>query len=161
MVAKQWSIWTPVALGGTAVAILVSAAGPAAAQSANQAQVEQAVRQIFVGFDGNGDGNITDKEFMQAGKRDFAALDTNADSVVSEKEFLDPKPRGAEQLKGTELARAKQIWSQQFASLDTDKNSKLSAAEHESAEQRSFEHLDSNKDGEITVAEMTAAVTQK
>jgi hypothetical protein len=158
MVEKQ-SIWTSVALGGIAVAILVSAAGPAAAQSANQ--VEQAVRQIFVGFDGNGDGNITDKEFMQAGKRDFAALDTNADSVVSEKEFLDPKPRGAAQLKGTELARAKQIWSQQFAGLDTDKNSKLSTAEHESAEQRSFEHLDSNKDGEITVAEMTAAVTQK
>jgi hypothetical protein len=158
MIAKQ-SIWTSVALGGIAVAILVSATGPAAAQSANQ--VEQAVRQIFVGFDGNGDGNITDKEFMQAGKRDFAALDTNADSVVSEKEFLDPKPRGAAQLKGTELARAKQIWSQQFAGLDADKNSKLSAAEHESAEQRSFEHLDSNKDGEITVAEMTAAVTQK
>jgi len=147
-----------VALGG---ALLISAAGPAAAQSADKMQVEQAVRQIFVGFDGNGDGNITDKEFMAAGKRDFKALDTNADSVVSEKEFLDPKPRGAEQLKGAELARAEQIWTQQFAGLDTDKNKKLSAAEHENAEKQSFEHLDSNKDGEITVAELTAALSQR
>jgi Ca2+-binding EF-hand superfamily protein len=158
MVARLWSIWTPVALAGV---LLMSVAGPAAAQSADKMQVEQAVRQIFVGFDGNGDGNITDKEFMDAGKRDFAALDTDRDAVVSEKEFLDPKPRGAEQLKGTELARAKQIWTQQFAGLDSDKNKKLSTAEHQTAEKRSFEHLDSNKDGEITVAELTAALSQR
>jgi Ca2+-binding EF-hand superfamily protein len=161
MVGKLWSISIPVGLGGMAVAILVNVAAPAVAQSTNEAQVQQAVRQIFGRFDSNGDGNITDAEFTQAGKRDFAALDTNGDSVVSKEEFLDPKPRGAEKLGGTELARAKQIWSQQFAHLDTDKNGKLSAAEHESAEQQSFDHMDGNKDGEITLAEMTTAITQK
>ena len=161
MVAKPWSISMSVAFGGMAVAILVSAAGPAAAQSADEVKMEQAVRQIFVRFDGNADGSITDAEFMQAGKRDFAALDTNSDSVVSKKEFLDPKSRGIEHLDSTELVRAKAVWSQQFAGLDADKNSKLTAAEHESAEQRFFARMDSNKDDEITLAEMTAAVSQK
>jgi Ca2+-binding EF-hand superfamily protein len=144
-----------------AVAILVSAAGPAAAQSANDAKMEQALRQIFERFDGNADGNITDAEFMQVGQRDFAALDANSDSVVSKEEFLDPKPRGAEQLDSTQLAQAKQTWSQQFAGLDADRNGKLTATEHESFEQRSFESMDGNHDGEITLAEMTAIVSQK
>jgi Ca2+-binding EF-hand superfamily protein len=158
MAVRVWSKST-VAFGSLAVAILVSAAGPAAAQSANE--MEQAVRQIFERFDANSDGNITDAEFMQAGKRDFAALDTNSDLVVSEKEFLDPKSRGIDQLDSTQLAQARDIWSQQFAGLDADKNSKLTATEHASFEQRSFESMDGNKDGEITLAEMTAVVSQK
>jgi hypothetical protein len=160
MRVKLWSLSTAVA-AGTAVGILMSAAGPAAAQSANKAKMEQAVRQIFARFDSDADGNITDSEFRQVGQRDFAALDADSDSVVSKKEFLDPKPRGAEQLDSKKLARAKQIWGQQFAFLDADKNSNLTASEHETAGQESFERMDSNKDGEITLAEMTAVAGQK
>src|SRR5262245_13030956 len=118
MVAKLWSFWAPTALG-VAVGVLMGAAGPAAAESGGKVKLEQAVRQIFVRFDIDGDGNITDAEFMQVGKRDFASLDAESDSVVSKTEFLDPIPRGAEQLDSKRLAQAKQIWSQQFAFLDT------------------------------------------
>lgn len=161
MVATLWSISTSAALGGMAVGILMSAAAPAAAQSANEAKMEQAVRQIFQRFDADADGNITDSEFMQVGQRDFAALDADGDSIVSKKEFLDPTPRGAEQLDSKKLARAKQIWGQQFAFLDADKNGKLTASEHETAGKQSFERMDANKDGEITLAEMTAVAGQK
>jgi Ca2+-binding EF-hand superfamily protein len=157
MVAKLWSL--PVA-AGVAVGVLTSAAGPAVAQAANKAQMEQAVRQIFARFDGDADGNITGSEFMQVGQRDFAALDANSDTIVSKKEFLDPKPRGAEKLDSKKLAQAKKIWGQQFAFLDTDKNSKLTAGEHEAAGKESFERMDGNKDGEITLAEMTAVAGQ-
>jgi Ca2+-binding EF-hand superfamily protein len=98
---------------------------------------------------------------MQVGQRDFAALDADSDSTVSKTEFLDPKPRGAEKLDSKKLARAKQIWGQQFAFLDADKNSKLTATEHESAGKKSFERMDADKDGEITLAEMTAVAGQK
>jgi Ca2+-binding EF-hand superfamily protein len=160
MSAKLWSLSMPVA-AGVAAGILMSAAGPAAAQSADKAKMEQAVRQIFARFDGDADGSITDSEFMQVGQRDFAALDADSDAIVSKKEFLDPKPRGAEQLDSKGLARAKQIWGQQFAFLDADKNSKLTASEHETAGMQSFERMDADKDGEITLAEMTAVAGQK
>jgi Ca2+-binding EF-hand superfamily protein len=159
MVARLWSLSTPVALA-VAAGILANAP-PAAAQSAGNARMEQAVRQIFARFDVDGDGNITDAEFMQVGQRDFAALDANSDSIISKSEFLDPKPRGAEQLDSKKLARAKQIWGRQFAFLDTDKNSKLTATEHEAAGKDSFDRMDSNKDGEVTLAEMAAVAGQK
>jgi Ca2+-binding EF-hand superfamily protein len=138
----------------------MGAAEPAMAQSASKARMEQAVRQIFARFDIDADGNITDAEFMQVGQKDFAALDADSDEIVSKTEFLDPKPRGAEQLDSKKLARAKQIWSQQFAFLDADKNSKLTASEHEAAGKQSFERMDADKDGEITLTEMTAVAGQ-
>ena len=144
------------------VAILMGAADPAAAQSAKDAHIEQAVRQIFQRLDGDADGKLTKTEFMQARERDFAALDANRDSVVTKEEFFDPKLHGIGQLNSTELVQAKQIWSRQFAGLDTDKNGKLTTAEDASFEQRSFEKLDRNKDGDITLTEMmTAIVSQK
>jgi len=162
MDVKLWSMSSVVA-AGMAAALLTGAAGPAAAQSANKAQkaqMEQAVRQIFARFDGDGDGHITTSEFMQVGQRDFATLDADGDSIVSKNEFLDPKPRGAEKLDSKKLARAKQIWGQQFAFLDVDKNSKLTATEHENAGKTSFERMDADKNGEVTLAEMTAVAGQ-
>jgi Ca2+-binding EF-hand superfamily protein len=144
------------------VAILVGAADLAAAQSAKDTRIEQAVRQIFHSLDGDADGKLTNAEFMQVRERDFAALDANRDSVVTKEEFLDPKLHGIGQLNSTELVEAKQIWSRQFAGLDTDKNGKLTMAEDASFERRSFEKLDGNKDGDITLTEMmTAIVSQK
>src|SRR5262245_26820766 len=144
------------------LAILVGAADPAAAQSAKDARIEQAVRQIFHSLDGDADGKLTKAEFMQARQRDFVALDVNRDSVVTKEEFLDPKLHRIGQLNSTELEQARQIWTRQFAGLDTDKDGKLTIAEDDSAEQRTFEKLDGNKDGDITLTEMmTSIVSQK
>ena len=113
---KTWFVSVLAASGCLAVAAF--AVSPAAAQSDNKAQLQQAVRQIFQRFDGNADGTITDSEFMQVGQRDFALLDGNGDEVISKTEFLDPKPRSVERLDSKNLARAREVWSRQFALLD-------------------------------------------
>ena len=128
----SWA-WTPVAFACVTVTLLAIEAAPAAAQSQGQITKEQAVQLVFNRFD------------------------TNKDGGVSKDEFLDPKPRHVGNASADDLARAKKIWAQQFDYLDTDKNGKLSEAEHQAAGKRSFAHMDANKDNEITLAELTAA----
>ena len=152
----SWA-WTPVAFACVTVTLLAIEAAPAAAQSQGQITKEQAVQLVFNRFDTNKDGNITNAEFMKVGQQDFRDFDTNKDGGVSKDEFLDPKPRHVGNASADDLARAKKIWAQQFDYLDTDKNGKLSEAEHQAAGKRSFAHMDANKDNEITLAELTAA----
>lgn len=45
----------------------------------------------------------------------------------------------------------------EFAMMDTNKDGKISAAEHAAGAKAMFEKMDSDKDGKVTVAEMTAA----
>jgi Ca2+-binding EF-hand superfamily protein len=45
----------------------------------------------------------------------------------------------------------------EFAMMDTDKDGKVSAAEHAAGAKAMFEKMDTNKDGKVTAAEMTAA----
>lgn len=137
------------------VAALVAPA-LAAAQSNDLPSKEQALLVVFQRFDNNGDGKITNAEFLKVGKDDFQAFDANKDGRVSKNEFLDPKPHRLTKASADELAEAKKIWVQQFDRLDTDKNGALSEAEHEKAGQRSFARMDANKDGAITLAEMGA-----
>jgi Ca2+-binding EF-hand superfamily protein len=156
MACKVSSVWTVVGFAGLAAALLALDATPVAAQSAQTMTKEQAVQLVFKRFDGNGDGNISNAEFLKVGEQDFKAFDADKDGSVSKEEFLDPKPRRLGQVSDSDLAQAKKIWARQFDMLDTDKNGALSEAEHEKAGKRSFSHIDKNKDGEITMAEMTA-----
>jgi Ca2+-binding EF-hand superfamily protein len=142
---------------GIAAALVIFGAAPASAQSNEKLTKEQAVQAVFQRFDGNKDGNITSAEFLKTGKRDFQALDLDKDGSVSKQEFSDPKPRQLSKLSGDQLAKAKEFWSKQFDLLDTDKNGLLSPAEHEKAGKRSFARIDTNKDNEITLPELTAA----
>jgi hypothetical protein len=137
------------------VAALVAPA-LAAAQSNDLPSKQQALLVVFQRFDNNGDGKITNAEFLKVGMDDFQAFDANKDGSVSKSEFLDPKPHRLTKANADELAEAKKIWVQQFDRLDTDKNGALSKAEHEKAGQRSFARMDANKDGAITLAEMGA-----
>jgi len=139
---------------------LVLAAGPAAAQSSStKSQQDEAVRFIFQRYDANNDGNITDAEFQKVGQEDFASFDTNKDGIVSRAEYLAPEAHGAH-LTGDQLAQAQEIWGKQFDFLDTDKNGKVTHAEHDAASTRSFQRLDGNKDGRITLAELEAAAAK-
>jgi Ca2+-binding EF-hand superfamily protein len=45
----------------------------------------------------------------------------------------------------------------EFAMMDTNKDGKVSAAEHAAGAKAMFEKMDANKDGKVTAAEMTAA----
>jgi len=155
----SWT-WAPAGVAGVVAALLVCGVASAPAQAQQQMTKEQAVQLVFKRFDGNGDGNISNTEFMKAGEQDFKAFDADKDGSVSKAEFLDPKPRRLGKVSDSDLAQAKKIWERQFTMLDTDKNGVLSEAEHQKAGKRSFSHLDQNKDGEITMAEMTAAAGQ-
>jgi Ca2+-binding EF-hand superfamily protein len=44
----------------------------------------------------------------------------------------------------------------EFAMMDTNKDGKISAAEHAAGARSMFDKMDSNKDGKVTAAEMTA-----
>ena len=157
MTPSSSSTWIPLGFACVAAAYMVVAAAPAVAQSNEKMTKAQAVQLVFKRFDGNKDGNITTAEFMKVGERDFRVFDADKDGSVSKEEFLDPEPRRVGKASADELAQAKKIWSQQFDLLDTDKNGVLSEAEHEKAGKRSFARIDTNKDNEITLPEMTAA----
>ena len=147
-----WAASTAVGFA-CAVAALVSFGSAPAAQSNDK---DQAVQLVFQRFDANGDGKITNADFMKIGDQDFLAFDANKDGSVSKKEFLDPKPHHLVNVSAADLAEAVKIWTRQFDQLDTDKNGVLSEAEHQKAGKRSFAHMDANKDGAITLAEMKA-----
>jgi Ca2+-binding EF-hand superfamily protein len=157
MIRKSRPVPAPATLG-CAAALLLAITAPAAAQS--ESRVEQVVRPIFDRYDRNSDGIITETEFMQVGQGDFATLDADKDSALSKHEFLDPKPRGAGQLDGANLARARQMWRQQFAFLDADKNGRVTAAEHESAGAQSFRRMDADGNSKVTLQEMMAVAGQ-
>ncbi len=60
----------------------------------------------------------------------------------------------------TSLAMAKDKHAsvdKEFAMMDTDKDGKISAAEHAAGAKAMFEKMDSNKDGKVTADEMAAA----
>src|SRR5882724_3096521 len=111
-----WAASTMIGFACAVAALVSFGSAPAAAQSNDKPSKDQAVRLVFQRFDGNGDGKITNAEFMKVGEQDFLAFDA----------------------------------------LDTDKNGVLSEAEHQKAGKRSFAHMDANKDGVITLAEMSA-----
>jgi Ca2+-binding EF-hand superfamily protein len=149
--------WMAVGFACLAAALVGLGTAPAVAQSSEKSAREQALLLAFQRFDGNGDGKVTSAEFLKVGKQDLQAFDLNKDGKVSKEEFLDPKPHHLVNASAADLAQAKQIWAKQFDSLDTDKNGVLSDAEHENAGKRSFARMDKNKDGAITLAEMSAA----
>jgi Ca2+-binding EF-hand superfamily protein len=97
---------------------------------------------------------------MKVGEQDFRMLDANKDGNLSKDEFFDPKARHLDKLSAEDLAQAKKMWARQFEALDIDKNGLLSDAEHQQAGKRSFARMDANKDGEITLAEMSAAANK-
>ncbi len=158
MTPRFSSAWISLGFGCMAAALVVFGSAAAVAQSNEKKMTKaQAMQLVFKRFDGNKDGNITNAEFMKVGERDFRTFDADKDGSVSKEEFLDPEPRRAGKASADELAQAKKIWSQQFDMLDADKNGMLSEAEHEKAGKRSFARIDTNKDNEITLPEMTAA----
>src|SRR5262245_36617947 len=134
-----------VGVAGIAATVLLWSADPAQAQSqpktlTDKMTKEQAVQLVFKRFDGNGDGNISNAEFMKVGDQDFKAFDADKDGSVSKQEFLDPAPRHLGEISDSDLKQAKKIWTQQFVMLDSDKNGALSEDEHEKAGKRSFTH---------------------
>ena len=60
---------------------------------------------------------------------------------------------------GANVPRASyiQAMDQEFGKMDADKNGRVGLVEHRAGKLRSFDHIDSDKDGIVTAAEMKAA----
>jgi arylsulfatase A-like enzyme len=87
---------------------------------------------MFKRMDANGDGQVTEAEYVAFFKRNYAARDTNEDGVLSAEEFPFPA----------------------FDHADTNQDGALSPAEYEALYQRQFKERDANGDGTLTIDEM-------
>ena len=107
----------------------VAARKVAAAPAANVAGKHAA---MFKRMDANGDGQVTETEYVALFKRNYAARDTNGDGLLSGEEFPFPA----------------------FDHADTNQDRALSPAEYEALYQRQFKERDANEDGVLSVDEM-------
>lgn len=144
-----------------AAALLVSA-GPLFAQAAaptiSRASFEAKVGAEFADMDSNKDGSVTkaEVESWQAktaaeiatarNKAIFARLDADKNGSISAAEFVKLGP-----------AVTKPNAAPLMASVDSNKDGKITKAEHTAAVSARFNQMDANKDGVLTEAEARAA----
>jgi Spy/CpxP family protein refolding chaperone len=108
-------------------------------------------------IDANGDNIIGDSEAAMLADRGFQRLDRDASGELDEAEFTTVRKRGRwwnwSQAQGegiTEGLKAK------FATLDADKNGKVTKAEFMADAQSRFAAADANKDGKVSPWEFFA-----
>jgi hypothetical protein len=104
--------------------------------------------------DANNDGKLTLDELEAAEHRGLISkLDINHDGVISKPEFKNlvdaATARGGEQAGKRMVAL--------FLLLDTDKSGTISQAERDAATKRRFQMVDTNHDGWLSKAEVTAS----
>jgi hypothetical protein len=127
-----------------AVAIFAFAGVPALAQGGSQGGGGEAggPGQMFLFFDENGDGTVTQAEFEAAAAQRFTKADTNNDGNITKSEWDASLPgqgrRGA----------------QQFSVLDANQNGVLEAEEFQIFAETRFETLDRNSDGKLSSEEL-------
>ena len=75
------------ALRSSLALLLALAAGPVLAQTTERAgRFQQLVQQRIEAMDTNGDGSISEAEYLAHAKTQFARLDTNGDGQISPQE---------------------------------------------------------------------------
>lgn len=140
---------------------LVTAAAPLLAQaspSMSRANFEAKVGAEFGAMDSNKDGSVTtaEVEAWQArtaaeiatarNKAIFAKLDADKNGSISAAEFAKLGP-----------AVVKPNAAPLMASVDSNKDGKITKAEHSAAVTARFNQMDTNKDGMLTEAEARAS----
>lgn len=105
--------------------------------------------------DSDGDGIVTASEASQHASAGFALFDGDGDDQISEDEYMESAPqampmgrRNVERLYVNRAAR--------FKAIDADGDMKVTLAEFMAKAQSSFEAADANKDGKVTVWEFRA-----
>jgi Ca2+-binding EF-hand superfamily protein len=97
----------------------------------------------------NHDGNVTHAEFDSATAKHFAALAANA-KLMTEAEF-----------EADAVARYRDAGQRIFKLLDADHDGKLSLAEFSAFDRKLFERQDRNRDGVVTIDEMSSRGAQR
>jgi Ca2+-binding EF-hand superfamily protein len=117
-------------------------------QSTQQAKVD-----FIADFDQNGDGSVSYSEFFQSRQQRLAAMDIHGNAQITaagyQAEYADRLDQRlaldrSGQLKQTEV---------RFASVDTNKDGRMTLAEYQASGQRAFDFIDQNKDGVISKAD--------
>ncbi len=117
-------------------------------QSSQQAKID-----FIAEFDQNGDGSVSYSEFFQSRQQRLAAMDIDGNAQISaagyQAEYADRLDQRlaldrAGQLKQTEV---------RFASVDNNKDGRMTLAEYQASGQRAFDVIDQNKDGVLSKAD--------
>ena len=178
-----------ISLGAAAVAVLAT---PGLAQPAGgapqrggeitRAQVETRVRDMFARVDANRDGFVTQAEAQAVGaavrenrgeRREaaFARLDANGDGSISRTEFLgrgdradrgerrgvrDERRAGRLERRGQRGGLMARLGGKRFERIDANKDGRISLAEVTTQRLRAFDRADANRDGRVTRDERQA-----
>jgi Ca2+-binding EF-hand superfamily protein len=107
---------------------------------------QQYAQAAFAALDTNGDGVVTQDEFISAAKAKFQALDTQGTGKVTVQQIATSATAQQRDLKFAE---------HEVKKLDTNGDGVVSQAEYLAASQARFAKLDKNGDGYITADEIT------
>ncbi len=112
--------------------------------------------------DANGDGFIGEEEAAAMADHAFIRLDQNQDGTLDKSEFATPRHRGGGWrawfgLGADEAAAVQKVREEKFATLDADKDGKLTKAEFFAEAKAKLAAADTDKDGKVSPWEFRAA----
>ncbi len=117
-------------------------------------------------IDANADGLIGADEASALAERGFMHMDQNRDDVIDKAEFVSPHGPGRGPDSGgwrgwfggssEEAAAVQKVREDKFATLDTDKDGKLTKTEFFADVQQKLAAADTDKDGKVTPWEFRA-----
>ena len=107
---------------------------------------------MFKSMDTNGDGKISAEEHAAAAKKMFEMMDANKDGKVTAEEMT----AAHEKVTGKKAGAGEMSSADKIKVIDTNGDGALSAEEHAAGSKMMFDKMDTDKDGFLTKAEMTA-----
>ncbi|MDK3016159.1 EF-hand domain-containing protein [Pseudodonghicola flavimaris] len=113
--------------------------------AAPPAQAQARAQQAFARIDANGDGQISQEEFLALRRQMFAAMDADGNGQLTKAEIESARARQA----NGRTPRSNQIWKQ-----DSNGDGVLTLSEY-TAQTRGFAYADSNSDGVLSQQEFT------
>ena len=132
------------------VVLLAAIAGAATAGPADAApQVSLPVRLLFAVVDANADGRVTRDEGRVLADRIFDQADLDRDGAVSSTELEAGARRFGADPNGANEARTT------FRQIDRNRDGRVSATEWNARVASEFAGLDANRDGVITLADLS------
>ena len=118
--------------------------------SSSLAGTDEAVQREMRMFDSDRNGTISAVEHEQGARQMFATMDANRDGQVTSAEM-----DAAQAAITGQRDNAKQLSAaRKISVIDTDKDGRLSAAEHAAGSQRMFATMDADQDGRLTGQEL-------
>jgi len=155
MLLRTQSVTLVLALASGVLAAVPVATAQQAGSEGNLYRVQRGERfddwtlQGFRDLDADGNGRITAAEWSYD-REDFRRADHNGDGILTQREFLGEAANDAE---GANDGSASTTTDARFLDLDANRDDRVSRSEWRN-DRASFDRLDENRDGYLTRAEM-------